>query len=223
MVYNIIRSHRKTLAIHVRFPDIEVRAPFSATDKQVHNFILKKSSWIEDKLLIQSNKHDERFEISNNRLISYMGQAKRIHCQEAAKHTVTLSENSINIHGPNLDHSKQRSLFESWLKTQAQDILIPRTHALIQKLSIAEKLSSTKLRKTKSKWGHCTSQGVIQYNWLILMAPNHVINYLVAHEVCHLIHLNHSKHFWGLVDEVHPGSIESKAWLKDHGHKLWLM
>ncbi len=222
MVYKIVRSQRKTLAIHVRYPNVEVRAPYTISERQLHHFVQKKSAWIESKLLIQSHKHGERYQISENNIIPFMGNTKRILCTKATKNKVTANEDSIIIQGPSLDSAKRRSLFEHWLKAQAQDELTTRTHALTHRLGIENQLTDIKFRKTKSKWGHCTSQGIVQYNWLILMAPRHVIDYLVTHEVCHLIHLNHSKQFWQLVGDIHPTYHESKKWLKEQGHRLWL-
>jgi predicted metal-dependent hydrolase len=222
MAYKIVRSQRKTLAIHVRYPNVEVRAPLAVSERQIHRFIQEKSAWIESKLLIQSHKHGERYQISENNVIPFMGKTKRIHCSKATRNQVTANEDCITIQGPNLNAAKRRSLFEAWLKTQAQAELTTRTHALTHRLGIGNRLKGIKYRKTKSKWGHCTSQGIVQYNWLVLMAPEHVIDYLVTHEVCHLVHLDHSKQFWQLVADIQPAYHESKQWLKEHGHRLWL-
>ena len=78
------------------------------------------------------------------------------------------------------------------------------------------------MRFTRSKWGHCTSEGVLQYNWHIVLAPEPVVDYLVAHEVCHLRHLNHSAHFWALVASVCPDYQAQRDWLKANGRCLTL-
>ncbi|MFB1001890.1 MAG: M48 family metallopeptidase, partial [Pseudomonadales bacterium] len=75
-------------------------------------------------------------------------------------------------------------------------------------------------RRTTSKWGHCTSEGNIQYNPLLMLAPQFVVDYIIAHEVCHLRHANHSKQFWNLVDGVYPQRNHAENWLKQHGHRL---
>ena len=222
MQYKVVRSQRKTLAIHVRYPDVEVRAPLFVSKREIDHFIRHKSSWIDAKLVSQRNKYGERYELAEGAYISYMGELKQIQFLKATKNLVSINKEMIEIQGPNLDDAKTRSLFESWLKSRAQTELTARTHCLIQKLAIEDRLSGIKFRKTKSKWGHCTSQGVLQFNWLILMAPEHVIDYLVTHEVCHLIHLNHSSSFWNLVASIHEGHVESRMWLKNHGHKLWI-
>jgi predicted metal-dependent hydrolase len=82
-------------------------------------------------------------------------------------------------------------------------------------------ITDIRFRKTKTKWGHCTSKGVLQYNWLIMLAPNSVIDYMISHEVCHLKHMDHSKRFWSLVDSVCPNSDRFIDWLREHEHRLY--
>ena len=79
-----------------------------------------------------------------------------------------------------------------------------------------------RLRLTRSKWGHCTRSGIIQYNWLIALAPESVVDYLVIHEVCHRRHLNHSRAYWQLVESLCPDYLRRRQWLKDWGHTLVL-
>ena len=222
MHYKLVRSQRKTLSIHVLYPNIEVRAPFNASTREIDCFVRQKSKWLEEKLIAQGIKHDERYEIEDGKEISFLGETKQIRCHKAAKSSVTLNDNTIHIQCPNPEPRKVRTLFESWLKSHAETELTHRTHALIQKLAIEDRLTGIKFRKTKSKWGHCTSKGILQFNWLIVMAPEHVIDYLVTHEVCHLIHLNHSKAFWELLASNHQRHAESKLWLNTNGHKLWI-
>lgn len=85
---------------------------------------------------------------------------------------------------------------------------------------IKREVSDIRFRRTKTKWGHCTSRGVIQYNWLIMMAPRDIIDYLIAHEVSHLAHPNHSARFWQQVARLAPNYLQERAWLRENGHKL---
>jgi predicted metal-dependent hydrolase len=62
---------------------------------------------------------------------------------------------------------------------------------------------------------------VLQYNWLIMLAPYSIIDYMIAHEVCHLIHMDHSKRFWLLVNSVCPEHEQYIRWLKEHEHRFW--
>ena len=113
-------------------------------------------------------------------------------------------------------------ILQRWLLTQARLLLPGRTQALANYLQVGTRLKEVVFRKTKTKWGHCTSSGRIQFNWLIMMAPDAVIDYMIAHEVSHLLHMNHSKRFWNLVESVCPDYRTYVKWLKKHEHRLWL-
>lgn len=85
---------------------------------------------------------------------------------------------------------------------------------------IARKPARVAVKDTRSRWGSCTADGVVMINWRLIMAPRFVQDYVVAHEVAHLRHLDHSARFWGLVAELTPHCERAQAWLKQHGAGL---
>ncbi len=76
------------------------------------------------------------------------------------------------------------------------------------------------VRDTVSRWGSCSSAGRLSFSWRLILAPPYVLDYLAAHEVAHLVHLNHSPKFWALVSRVSPDMKRAEAWLKTHGAGL---
>lgn len=76
------------------------------------------------------------------------------------------------------------------------------------------------LRDTKSRWGSCTSDGRLMFSWRLAMAPPVVLDYVAAHEVAHLAHMDHSPRFWAAVDRLMPGYAVHRAWLRRHGAEL---
>ncbi|WP_415184565.1 M48 family metallopeptidase [Phaeovulum sp.] len=76
------------------------------------------------------------------------------------------------------------------------------------------------LRDTRSRWGSCTSDGSLMYNWRLILAPRGVLEYVAAHEVAHLVEMNHSAAFWAVVERLRPGHAPERAWLKRHGSAL---
>lgn len=76
------------------------------------------------------------------------------------------------------------------------------------------------LRDTTSRWGSCSSTGSLNFSWRLVMAPSFVLDYLAAHEVAHLLHMNHSPSFWRVVDGLTPHTDRAEAWLKAHGAEL---
>lgn len=77
------------------------------------------------------------------------------------------------------------------------------------------------LRDQKTRWGSCSSSGQLSFSWRLLMAPPVVLDYVAAHEVAHLVHMNHGVRFWRLVDRIMPRAGEAKAWLRIHGMDLY--
>ncbi len=76
------------------------------------------------------------------------------------------------------------------------------------------------LRDQRSRWGSCSSKGTLSFNWRLVLAPHDVLDYVVVHEVCHLVELNHGPAFWRLVESRRPGYRDSKAWLDEYGWEI---
>lgn len=85
---------------------------------------------------------------------------------------------------------------------------------------VRRRIRSITLRDTKSRWGSCTARGSLNFSWRLILAPPLVLDYLAAHEVAHLVHLNHSDAFWTLTHQLAPSSNEAEQWLKNHGADL---
>ena len=101
------------------------------------------------------------------------------------------------------------------LKEKARRILTERTEYYKQILNV----DYTKIRiaEQKTRWGSCSGRGVISYNWRLILMPDMILDYVVVHELCHLIEMNHSKAFWNLVGTVLPDYQKRRAWLKENG------
>lgn len=220
--YQIKRSRRKTLAIQIRHPNVMVHAPARLPLHVIHDFVSRKEPWIRKKLSEQADKLSERYEIADDGLIPFKGELKKICCLDSDKNHVDLINQHIVI-GRKADSClSHQQLFEQWLIGQAKETLTARAFELADQLGVQYKLKAVRFRKTRSKWGHCSSDGVLQFNWLILMAPEFVFDYIVAHEVCHLLQFDHSKLFWAQVEALYGDYRPARQWLKTHGHTLCL-
>ena len=78
------------------------------------------------------------------------------------------------------------------------------------------------LRDTRSRWGSCSSDGRLMFSWRLAMAPPEVLDYVAAHEVAHLVHMDHSQHFWSVVEGLVPQWRQQRDWLRRHGGELML-
>ncbi len=86
--------------------------------------------------------------------------------------------------------------------------------------ALGRSYSAISLRDTRSRWGSCSAQGRLMFSWRLVMAPPEVLEYVAAHEVAHLVEMNHSPAFWAVVEGLHPGWQAPRRWLRDHGAEL---
>lgn len=107
---------------------------------------------------------------------------------------------------------------ERWYRREALATLVERSEELAGTLGAT--VAGVRVRDPRSRWGSCTTHGRLSYSWRLLLAPRRVLDYVVAHEVCHLLRADHSPAFWALVDELHPGHRDARGWLRENGHLL---
>jgi predicted metal-dependent hydrolase len=105
-----------------------------------------------------------------------------------------------------------------WLKRKARERVARRAEALAERAGRAIRRIS--IRDPRARWGSCTHKGDLSFSWRLILAPAHVLDYVVAHEVAHLVHLNHGPNFWKLVERLMPDFAEARAWLDRHGPEL---
>ncbi len=114
------------------------------------------------------------------------------------------------------EHTARRLM--DWLKREARRRIEERVAEYSFQLGVRAKRIT--IRDTSSRWGSCSSTGTLSFSWRLILAPNSVLEYVVAHEVAHLRELNHSRRFWRLVDTLVPDVAKSQAWLSENGTLL---
>ena len=116
------------------------------------------------------------------------------------------------------DLAHQARRLTDWLKDEAHADLSERSVYHAARLGVSVK--TIKMRSQASRWGSCSSSGNINYNWRLVLAPPFVLDYVAAHEVAHLVEMNHSAAFWATVERTLPDMARGRAWLKAHGRQL---
>lgn len=118
---------------------------------------------------------------------------------------------------PGAPEHQPRRLYD-WLKAEALADLVARSDYHAARLGVSVK--QVRLRSQSSRWGSCSSSGNINYNWRLILAPPFVLDYVAAHEVAHLVEMNHSAAFWATVKRTLPDMERGRSWLKAHGREL---
>ena len=215
----IERSNRKTLSLTVLKDGVVlVKAPISMKDETINKFIEDKQEWIRSKLLIINNTrskfddilHYQKFLLYGNKYSVLIDDVKRIETNDDFQIVVPNKTEPENI---------LKSL-KSWYKKIAKQILQDRLAFVESRVKLKSK--ALRISDSKGKWGSCNSLGVICFNWRVVMLPPKIIDYVIVHELCHLVEMNHSKKFWSLVERFLPNYQELKKQIKEYGILLGL-
>ncbi len=198
-------------------------APMRYPKIQIDDFVLQKQVWIREKLSQQQVTEQQRNSYRNNDQILSRGENLRLVCERAPQFQLTLEDQQITLFIPNrvsdnnINQYKKKKI-ALWFQQQANEYLPSQ----LEKLSKHTSLTPTGLtiKQYKARWGSCNNKGHINLNYLLLMTPDFVIDYVIIHELCHLKHMNHSAQFWQLVAYHCPNFKQAKQWLKQHSHQL---
>jgi predicted metal-dependent hydrolase len=231
--YQIVRSRRKTLSLQVKCGQVVVRAPYHADEKFISTLIQEKSTWLKAKIEQQSQAVDLFCDFSQGSTLFLFGQLVSLDIT-FAKQADTLLTKDVNNQSTLtivLAERNQKKLntkillakavkkhIEKYLKQQAEEIIPLKVETYAKLTSLTP--VSIKIRQYRSRWGSCNNRGELSFNYLLMMLPMSVINYVVIHELCHLQHLNHSKEFWQLVAKHFPNYIQAKQWIKTNRSAL---
>lgn len=215
----IERSKRKTLSLSVmKDGNVVVKAPISMRDETINRFVEEKQDWIKEKLfLINKTKvkfddvvHYQKFLIYGNKYSLLLADVKKIETND--KFQIVMPQK--------IERDKILKTLKNWYKKVAKQILSDRLAFIESKIKL--KSSLMKIGDSKGRWGSCNSKGVINFNWRVIMLPPAIIDYVIVHELCHLVEMNHSKNFWKLVETFLPKVAELKSAIKEYGFLLAL-
>jgi predicted metal-dependent hydrolase len=175
-------------------------------------FIESKRDWITSRLAAVPR----RIPFTAGAEVPVLGVPHRIrHLGEGVRGTVSIAEGEIRVAG-GAAHVPRR--VRDYLMALAKRVLGERARRLAARLG--RKVARVTVRDTRSRWGSCTAAGHLSFSWRLVLAPEAVLDYVVAHEVAHLIEMNHGPHFWKLVAGAVPRLEEAKHWLRNEGTDL---
>ena len=211
----IIRSKRKTLSLTINEnAELIIRAPKRLSIEKIQDFINEKENWINrKKRLIENQIKDVT---SNHNKLLYLGDLFPINEeQNAAKEFFFTGEEFI---ANSIEPDSLSLSIKKWYKNKFKEIALPRVAYFANKHNLM--VNQVRIKNQKTMWGSCSSKNNINLNYLLLMAPMGVIDYVIVHELVHTIHRNHSTDFWDSVESIMPEFQEHKRWLKKNGYKL---
>ena len=213
--YKVIRSNRRTLSISINEnAELIVRAPHQLSMNKIHDFINEKKKWVnKQQKIINIRLSDSAFDKDMALMLGSLYPIK-IKTDQSEKLTFNGEEFLVRSSDQELIHSS----LKKWYKKKFREVAIPRLTYFADQYNLS--VNQVRIKEQKTLWGSCSSRNNINLNYLLIMAPMNVIDYVIIHELAHTIHRNHSSHFWKTVESMMPNFKESKTWLKDYGYKL---
>jgi predicted metal-dependent hydrolase len=222
--FTVEYRRRKTISIIVEGPkQVRVAVPLGTSRKVILEQVKSKAAWIDKKL--SSYGSAERMPLKkqfvSGECFFYLGGSYPLEVTiipGIKKPQVQLGQGKLGITAGRRDEQFLREALEEWYRQKARVEIKERVER-IQYL-IGKKPNRIVIKAQRKRWGSCSSKANLNFNWRIIMAPSAVLDYIVVHEMCHLIHLNHSRAFWDAVSAILPDYKTSREWLKLNGYKL---
>lgn len=206
------RARRVSLRVDPAQRRIVLTAPLRLSRATAIAFAEAQAGWIAARLKRLPSKQP----FVDGAELPLAGVPHRIRHRPDARGTVWLEGAEIHVAGKP-EHLPRR--LRDWLAAEARRRITPLAIAKAQRVERTVKRVS--LRDSRSRWGSCGPDGGLSFSWRLILAPPEVLDYLVAHEVAHLVHMNHGRQFWALARTLCEGPMEApQAWLKAHGERL---
>ncbi len=222
--FEVSYRDRKTLAISITPPDrILVMSPIGLGEDLIKEKVKSKGKWIIKKILDFKDLGYTplKREFVNGESFMYLGRNYLLDItidKGLIRPKVQLLDKRLEVASPTKDENILRKALEKWYRREAKKVINKRVNFYKPKFSIEPR--EVKIKEQKKRWGSCSSNGNLLFNFRIVMAPSSVIDYIVVHEMSHLIHKNHSAAFWSLVENILPDYKERRKWLKDYGVRM---
>ncbi len=224
--YSVKRGkRRKTVAIAIN-PEAQVivRVPIFLSQDRIESIVGKKYRWILEKQRYfrqLATLYPKKEFVSGEQLLLF-GRRYRLKVQEEREQKIeapSLEGRRISVcYNKNLAPDKRRQEIEhcltKWYFAMAKDIVRDRIQRYSQFIGVKPK--EIKIKDQEKRWGSCSSNGVLRFNWRIAMSPVSIIDYIVVHELCHLKVKSHSADFWKQVGMVLPDYQRRREWLRNN-------
>ena len=220
MDFNVIRSRRKTIAVEItKEGGVLVRAPLKLARREVLAFVKQNRAWIARKLaqarVRQEERTPRRFLEGEN--FPFLGEQHRLRYVAGGEYLRKL--NGEFLLGADLS-SRAGDLFRTWYRARAREILEDRVAHFALRMGLT--CRSVRITDAKERWGSCTAAGSLNFAWRLVMAPTPVIDYVIVHELAHLVEMNHSRRFWERLGRILPDYAKRRRWLRENEHRLTL-
>ncbi len=217
ITFNIKKSRRKTLSIYIeRDGTVTVIAPENLNDQEIEDVIKKKEYRIYKSLaeweVTNTAKVDREY--VNGQSFLYLGRNYRLKIVNGDQEKPLILKNGYFLLRKK-DKIKANQMFKEFYKEKGYPKIVDRVERYKKRIDVNPK--QIRIMELKNRWASCSEKGNLNFHWKCIMAPVDVLSYIVAHELAHLVHKNHTKAFWNEIDKVVPDFQRHIEWLRLNG------
>jgi predicted metal-dependent hydrolase len=221
--FDIEYRNRRTMAIHIRPPGtVLVYAPIDSDEEKIRERVRSKGRWILKKMseVSRLDPYEYKKDFADGELFLFLGKNHTLKIVKNGRKIpkVFFKDGIFYLETGEYEIERLRQAMEKWYRKKAGSIVVDRVEVYAKKIGRSPR--SAKAKEQKRRWGSCTSKGDLYFNWRLAMAPPGIIDYVVVHELCHLIHSDHSRKFWEEVGSILSDYKKRKKWLKENGSRL---
>jgi hypothetical protein len=215
--YHVVySSRRKKLTITVeRDRSVVVKAPEGTSQQKIDQLVESRKQWLYEKIHY-SPKYPSLDppgkELVNGESLLYLGRQYPIKLVDTVT-KIQFSNNCFLV--PQQQYNQSREIFKDWYIQRAKENIPPRVDCYAQRLGV--EYNQVKVINSKYRWGSCTPKNNLTFNWRLIKAPMFVIDYVVVHELAHLLEPNHTPRFWNIIKAQITNMEKAKYWLKNNG------
>lgn len=220
--YTLIQSVRSTIRLSVNESgEVRVYAPKAMRLRDVDAFVSAHRADVEQ-MEGRVRQRQQLFEaghpLADGEKLLVQGREVTLRVRPSNARRARLDGDELILESPQTDRASLRALIRHALSVE--EVALIRGLIAVHAPALGVSPGRIAIREQKSRWGSCSSRGNLNFNWKLMLAPPEALEYVVVHELCHLIEFNHSARFWRLVESRLPEYEGAKKWLKDHGEKL---
>ena len=220
----VLRSSRKTSALHIVGNELQIRVPNRIRDRNIVEILETKERWIRNKSIqLQNQPLTKEREYISGESFPLFGRYLKLNVLEGGKVGTKLIDDYLittvrSSEIGELRKSRIKTYIEKWYIKEAYKRLEEKVIKYSQIIRVSPR--EMKVRNYKTRWGSCDKKGRLTFNFHLIKAPHPIVDYVVIHELCHMIQPNHSKFFWNEVAKFDPSFKNHKNWLKGNGNLL---
>ena len=214
--YRLVRARRRSIGMEVHFEGLTVRAPKWVSLREIEAALVERATWILRSLAEWRARRRDVMprEWKTGASIVFRGEALALDVSAARRAEIAADLFHVTVRHPHAHDERQvAECVGEWLRDQAWTLVAARVAHYLRRVSARS--PSVRLSNARSEWGSCNANGEIRLNWRLVQLPPLLAEYVVAHEVAHIVELNHSQRFWAVVEALLPGHAALRRQLDD--------